>query len=157
MDRNDCVKIIYLRIEIIVPKIVDHDRLVIRIYDPVFFHAGILVFVELEEHILGAGGRREDFQCKIRRTFKALRTQIVRAADHEEIRLHHSLVVPIQSYIARRQIDFALSFVGIGTLPKKNEQFAQYLLMYDGRCRHIVEHAVDQFDASLMWESIIVI
>ena len=123
MDRNYGVKIIFLRVEIVVAKIINHDRFAIRVDNPVFLHAGILVFVQLEEHILGAGGRGENFQRKIRRAFKAFRTQIIRTADHQEIRLHHSLVVAVKPDVARGQINFTLACVGIHALAKQNMEF----------------------------------
>ena len=129
MDRNYGVKIIFLRVEIVVAKIIDHDRFAVRIYDPVLLHAGILILVKFEKHILGAGGRGENFQREIRRAFKAFRTQIIGTADHEKIRLHHSLVVAVKPDVTGGQIDFTFPFVGIHTLPEKDEQLPQNLLM----------------------------
>ena len=157
MDRNYGVKIIFLGIEIVVAKIIDHDRFAVRIHDPVLLHACILILVKFEKHILGAGRRRENFQHEIRRAFKAFRTQIIRTADYEKIRLHHGLVVAVKPDVTRGQIDFTFTFMGIHTLTKQNMKFSQNLLMYDGRCRHIIEHAVDQLDSALVRKRIIVV
>ena len=157
MDRNDGIKIIFLRIEIVFTKIVDQNGFVIRIHDPVFLHTGILIFVKLEQHVLGAGRRGEDLQRKIRSTFKTLCTKVVLFADHKEIGLYHGLVVHIQSDIARGQIDLAFSFVGICALAEKQVKFAQYLLVDDGRRGHVVENAVDQLDTALIRKRIVII
>ena len=49
MDRNYGVKIIFLGIEIVVAKIIDHDRFAVRTHDPVLLHACILILVKLEK------------------------------------------------------------------------------------------------------------
>ena len=157
MDRNDRVKIVFFGIEIVILKIIDQDCFVIRIHDPVLLYAGILILVKLEKHILGAGGGREDFQHKIRRALKAFRVEIVRLADHKQIRLYHSLVVHVQSDITGGQIYFAPAFMSIRALAEKNMKFSQNLLMNNGRGRHVVEHTVDQFYPALVGKSIVVI
>ena len=45
MDRNDGIKIVFFRIIVVFPEIIDQDGIVFRVYDPVFLHACILIFI----------------------------------------------------------------------------------------------------------------
>ena len=102
MDRDDIVKSVFFGIEIIATEVIDKDSAVLGIHDPVFLHAGILILVELKEHILGPGGGGEDFHCEVGGTVKGLCTEIIRSADHEEIGLYHGLVVAVKLYVCGR-------------------------------------------------------
>ena len=94
---------------------VDGDGPVFRINDPVLPDAGILVLVELQEHILGPGGGGQYLNTQVRRPLKADRGGIVITADDQDIRLHHGIIVHVQADIAGRHVDIARTAVLFGT------------------------------------------
>jgi hypothetical protein len=69
--------------------------LTLRVHDPKFLHAGILVFVQLEEHILRARGWLKNIQYQVRNSVKTFRAKIISLADYKKIRLYHSLVIAV--------------------------------------------------------------
>ena len=101
MDRDDRVKIIFSRVKIIASQVINQDRVMVRIDDPVFFYAGVLVLVKLEQHVFCPRGRREDLQREVRGSVESLCSQIIGMTDQEDIGLDHRLIVAVQPDVTR--------------------------------------------------------
>ena len=112
-------------------QVIDKDRLLLRIHNPVFPDTRIGILVQLEEHVLGSGGRRQDLQGQIRRSFDIFCPDVILLTHDQQVRLYHGPVVPVQTDIAGGQINFKLALMPVHTLPEKNKQFPQDLLMND--------------------------
>ncbi len=111
----------------------DIDRLIDRVNDPVFPDSGMMIFIQLKKHVLGAGRRRKNFHRQIRGPCYMPQSSVIIMADYEKVRLEHCAVVHIQLNITGRKVYITVSGVCIGTGPKLEIQFPQDRLMQGRR------------------------
>ena len=128
----------------IIEKVLD-DGFLFGIHRPVFFDAGISVFIVFDQHILGAGAGGEHFHQKVRCAEDPGRGEFGAVADHHHIRLQDGLVIPVQLHIHRGHERHTGAFFLAEKIPQESKNLSSQHLMGDSWHFHIVKHPINQF------------
>ena len=123
---------------------------------PRFTDTGSYIFIQLDRDILPARGGRKNLNDEIRRAVDTAADDLAAVADDHDIRLYHRLLIAVELHIDRGDHGETGALLGADVCEKPCVNETGNELVIAARCGHIIDHAVDQLDPSLVRDLIIV-